>query len=582
MPDNVQRSENVNDLHSLLQKDESLQVFRDALSPEDLRTFAQKAKFVTHEQGERVVEQGEKATRFFIVLDGQLRAVDVSHETPHLLGYIVRGEIIGVRALMMNKVRSSTVEVVISSKLAVFDEETWFWLVGRNSQIRDFFENLEKNREEQARKKFPGRQWDEVVVVATKRHFIAYIATLPLPLTLLIAPLLLFLLGEVMGVNFLNAIADSLFLLATLPFVIIALLLIIYNYFDWLNDDFIVTTKRVIHIERILFFGEQRRDAPLTRIQDVTVESDFLDLLFDSDTLRIATAGSGIITFDNIRKAHLVHQAIFRERERAKARVAAADIAAVRHNLADQLNWDDRVEQNVMAIAEAEAYLTHEPETHHYGRFIDFFIPRMKEVNDTGNGTVVIWRKHFVILFINVILPLIILLISTYLFVASIVLWLPPFTAFAAPVQVILGVAILVSIVWYFAKYDDWHRDQYMVTSTQIIDIDSSAFRIRRTRREGTFDNIQAVYSEVPNFFAKIVNMGDVIIETAGTEDTFTFKKVYDPASVTKEVFNRWSLYQQREREAQRDSTHSQVMEVLREYHYLSKKSDSSAVGQQS
>ena len=63
--------------------------------------------------------------------------------------------------------------------------------------------------------------------------------------------------------------------------------------------------------------------------------------------------------------------------------------------------------------------------------------------------------------------------------------------------------------------------------------------------------------------------MGDVIIETAGSEETFTFNKVFDPASVREEVFNRWAVYQQREREKTRDSTHKQVMEVLKEYHKL-------------
>jgi hypothetical protein len=111
-----------------------------------------------------------------------------------------------------------------------------------------------------------------------------------------------------------------------------------------------------------------------------------------------------------------------------------------------------------------------------------------------------------------------------------------------------------------------------MVTNTQIIDIESAAFRLRRTRREGTFDNIQAVYSEIPDLFHKLLNMGNVIIETAGTKDTFTFKNVFDPASVTKEVFNRWSLYQQREREARRDATHGQVMEVLTQYHKLNQR----------
>jgi uncharacterized membrane protein YdbT with pleckstrin-like domain len=108
-----------------------------------------------------------------------------------------------------------------------------------------------------------------------------------------------------------------------------------------------------------------------------------------------------------------------------------------------------------------------------------------------------------------------------------------------------------------------------MLTDSRIIDIEAAAFRIRRSRREGTFDNIQSVYSNISNLFYKLINLGDVIIETAGSEETFTFEKVFDPASVREEVFNRWAVYQQKQKEAMRDATNQQVMNALSEYHKL-------------
>jgi uncharacterized membrane protein YdbT with pleckstrin-like domain len=580
MPENPQYEKNLQKLLELLRKERSLQIFREALSPEDLEAFARKANFSVYEQAEQVIHQGERATFFFIILAGQLRAVDVSGETPRLLNYMDKGDTVGVRALMVEQPRAATVEVVVNATLAFFDQDVWYWLIGKDSTIKDYFEDVEQSREQWSSRDFPGRQHDEVVVVFAKRHFIAYVATLPLPLILLIGPVLFFLVGQILGIEFISAITNGLTLLLTLPLIIIAVLLMIYNYFDWLNDDFIVTTKRVIHIERYLFFGQQRRDAPLARVQDVTAESDVLDLIFDSDNLKVTTAGSGVMVLDHVRRADHIRETIFRERERAKARIAAANIAAVRQNIANQLNWQDKLEENIMAVAEAEAYLTQEPSTHHYGRVLDYLIPRIKEVNETGKGTVIIWRKHYFVLLVNILGPTLSLLIFSFLFLASFLALLPPFAGLAWPFQLFFGLGILFSLGWYVWQYDDWRKDVYMVTNTQIIDIDSAAFRLRRTRREGTFDNIQAVYSEVPNIFYKLINLGNVIIETAGTEETFTFNKVFDPASVTREVFNRWSLYQQKQREAQRDATHGQVMDVLREYHYLSGKSKSPPVNQ--
>jgi uncharacterized membrane protein YdbT with pleckstrin-like domain len=354
----------------------------------------------------------------------------------------------------------------------------------------------------------------------------------------------------------------------------LAVILAVYNYFDWKNDDFIVTTKRVVHIERFLFFGEQREDAPLSRIQDVTLLSDLFDQIFDSDTLQITTAGVGVIVFDHVRGAEQIQKTIFRERERAKARVAAADTAAFRQRMANQIEVADKLEQNLMAVAEAEATVTSQPKTRHYTPVVDYFIPRVKEVNLSSDGPVITWRKHYYVLFVNVTLPILALMLSLYLLLSSFVSWLPPFgPAVAWPVHLALVLAVGASYFWYVVRYDDWKKDVYMLSNSRIIDIEAAAFRVRKSRRETTFDNIQEVYSEISNIFYKLINLGDVIVETAGSEETLTFNKVFDPASVREEIFNRWAIYQQEQKEAVRDSTNQQVMDALREYHKLTNQS---------
>ncbi len=571
MQNNAQFAADVQELLALIRDDKSLNDFSHAFAnKDDLEEFATKAEFSEFDQGTQVIKQGEKGESFYIVLEGQLRAIDVSKQTPRLLSYLTRGAIIGTYSFFSDsKIRNATIEVVTNTaKLAVFGEDDWFWLIGKNSRFEAMFEDIEENRLKQSYMEFPGRQWDEIVVLATKRHFTAYIASIYTPIILLIIPVISFLTIRLLGIE-LDIFTYGVIILGTLLFVVFAVVLALYNYFDWRNDDFIVTTKRVVHIERILFFGEQREDAPLTRIQDVTMISDVLDLIFDSDSIRITTAGVGIIEFNHIRNAENIRKAIFRERERSKTRVAASDVAALRQNIAHQIHLEDAIEKNVIPVAEFEGMVREQPKTYHYNRLLDYFIPRMKEVNDVNNSTIIIWRKHYYILFTNVLLPLLALLVSTYLFLSSLILIIPPFTAVGWIVQLILTVVMIVCSFWYLVKYDDWNKDVYMLTDTQIVDIESAAFRIRKTRREGTFDNIQGVYSEIPNFFYKFINLGDVIIETAGSEETFTFRKVFDPASVREEIFNRWAIYQQKERETQRDSTHKQMMVVLKEYHRI-------------
>jgi uncharacterized membrane protein YdbT with pleckstrin-like domain len=151
---------------------------------------------------------------------------------------------------------------------------------------------------------------------------------------------------------------------------------------------------------------------------------------------------------------------------------------------------------------------------------------------------------------------------------------LPPFSSPAHwLLQGLFLVAIGASLFWYVWEYDDWNKDVYIVTDTQIIDIEASSFRLSKTKRESTFDNIQGVYSEVPNMLHKLLNMGNVVIETAGTQDTFTFTGVYDPDSVTSEIFNHLARYQQNEQDKSRESATNQMLTLLKEYHELVGKS---------
>ncbi len=283
MQQGIQYGEDIQKLFDLLQHDKSLKDFKDSFeNPEDLEEFAKRAKIAEYEQGIQVIKQGERKTDFFIVLEGQLRAVDMSYTEPHLLGYFATGDIFGEQAIIAeNKMRTATVEVVVSAKLAFFDEEDWLWLVNKDTRIRNYFEDLKRSRSTRSAVDFPGRQWDEVVVASTKRHFVAFVGMLPLPLTLLVGPILFFLGAEMLGLEFLSILTEGLTLLVTLPFFIVAIGLSVYHYFDWKNDDFIVTTKRVVHIERILLYGEKRWEFPLTRTQDVTLISAILDLIFD-------------------------------------------------------------------------------------------------------------------------------------------------------------------------------------------------------------------------------------------------------------------------------------------------------------
>lgn len=569
MPD-LSRDEYVEILTSLLQENTFFGEF-----PEIAAGFARRAEFNFYQQGARVINQGDANDhRFFVVISGQLRAIDMTDAPPRLLNYLDRASIFGTRALLNEEPRSATVEVIVDSRLATFDRDDWAWLIHQNDRIEVYFRNLERKFEEPGLQDFPGRQFDEVVVIAVKRHVLALLAKLPIPLALLIVPVLFLIAAELWGIRLIGSSLSDLFLtaLVIVPFVILAVVLAIYYYLDWRNDDFIVTTKRVIHIERVLLYGEQRDEAPLIRVQDVTVITfDLLERFFDYHDLALRTAGAGTIRLNGIPRANEIRDAIFRERARARARVSASEVGTLRQLIAQRLDWEDALERPVVAVAEEEAIVETPEQTHHLPAVIDYFWPRVKEVNeDEEEGTVIVWRKHYFVLLATIFFPLVAVLTSLYLFIAGIFALAPFGASVSIPILAVLGIAFLASAVWYLLRYDDWTRDRYIVTNSRIVDVEATPFRLRgEQRREGTFDNIQNITYDIPNLLSQLLNLGDVIIETAGTEQTFTFDKVFDPSGVQEEIFNRMVRYQQRQREQYRDANADQLVNILAEYHHL-------------
>ncbi|MCL4303393.1 MAG: cyclic nucleotide-binding domain-containing protein [Anaerolineae bacterium] len=545
------------------------------LSEDEVAELVDRADIRVYRQGEVLTRQGERDDRFFIVISGELQAFDENQPPRRLLNYMPVGSFVGLRSGIRGMgIRGATVEAEFDSVVAIYDRDDLDWLLLRDPQIEAKIREVERIYDERAVTDFPGRQPDEIVLAATKRHILAFVAKLIWPLLLLIIPVLLLLVAELLGFGLFDILSQNglIFTLLTAPFLILSFLMTLYFYFDWRNDDLILTTKRIIHIERILFYSEVREEAPLTQIQNITYEShDWLDILFDVDDINIQTAALGMISIDKIPSAQNLVALMLQAQQRAKERAAASDRAATRSLIAERMNRDLlETPAAVTAPARKPSQIIAVPKVPVPKLGLGYFIPRIQQVKTEGGVQVITWRKHYLILLQHVLLPVLTLLGSAYLFIATLV-GLPPFNGGVwGPLVWIFGLAILGSFFWYLWEYDTWRRDVYILTNVKIIDIESTAFRLRGEKvREGSFDSIQSITYDMPNIFYRLINLGDVVIRTAGTGGHFTFKQVFNPSLVQEETFRRWDAYQRQMREKQRDDTTRQVVSVLGEYHEM-------------
>ncbi len=530
------------------------------LSEAQIARFASQAQYEEFKQGTVFIEQGAPADSFYFIMEGQVRVIDVSAKPPRLLNYMHEGEFVGELAFIRREPRAATVDVVVDALLARFDRRAWDDLLSYSPEVKDRFQQAEAQYTSYARLHFEGQQTDEVTILKERRHILVAIVNMAAPLfTLLIGLLLGWLLNDLKLFN--PAINYGCF---TGFFVLLALMMGGYFWLEWWNDDFIVSTKRVIHIERDIFGGTHREEAPLTQIHDVVVSTpNFFTRTFGYTDVIIKSAGLGSILFDGVRDGERIKRIIFAQREKAKERVQATDLAAIRKSLAGRIGWaGGPLEAKPLPVVDT----TPPKSTRPLPRLLRYYIPRVRE--ETPDG--VIWHKHYLIWLKNIALPTLVGWISLYVFIASLA-GLPPFVKgpnYTATAW--LGVWLVINFVWYTYMHDDWAKDLYIVTNTKIVRQDSSAFRLRGEEiRETTFDNVQNINYESPNFLARLLQLGRVVIETATVGEKFVFDDVFAPIDVQQEIFSRWVAFKERQRQRQRESEEERFTTWLGEYHKM-------------
>lgn len=491
---------------------------------------------------------------FFFVAYGQVKKVNDQNT---LLAYYEQLDLFGE----FDAPYTITTEITSSEAiLAIFDGEAIKRLIDQIPGAETELGQIEIRHKDDKRLEFEGIEPDEVVIRKDKRHILALVAKLTEPLAVILLGLLVSWLLEQFSIA-----TDAVpFIFGA--FVLVAIGWIIYNVVDWANDDFIITTKRVVHIERTIIYGETRDEAPLGAIQDVKVSiPNLFTRIFNYRNIVIQTAGVGNVIFDGLGNGDQIRRAIFAQKKSAAQRVEATNTTAIRSalnnriykkiSLADIWKPEEAPPKKPTWLDKVLAWRPRQA--------INYLIPKMKEVN----GDTITWRKHYLILLRDATIPALATMFSFYLLVAA--FWgLPPFQEPHLRVTMLLLVIWVGTIFWYIYQYDTWQKDIYIVTNDNIIDIKGSPLNLgAEMRREGSFANVQNITYRTPSFFTRFFNMGNVVIETAGTMDTFTFEQVFNYKQVQQEISKRLFAYKRREREKTRADEEQRFTHWLGEFH---------------
>ncbi len=530
----------------------------ESLTTQELAIIAQSAEIAHFERGEVIIHEGDQDRVFYVIVKGQVRVWGQPQDgEKRLYNYHHAGDFFGELIFLEEKPRAATVDVVDEVELIRFDQ-VGFERITQHEQISEYLRTWGQERMDRSNKGFVGKHWDEISVVVAHKSWVALAQLIFFPVMIIVlAWTTMILLG-------IFAALSTEMLVSVLIAVTVGMgLWIFWMWEDWRNDDLIVTSKRIIHIERILVppFPTERYEAPIEQVLDITARNHSLwTALFKVHSLEIKTAGVGTIQFPYLDHSEEIMSEIFRARDLARTRKNIEERSSIRLALLQEI---DR-EVKTLDPLESGEQIQPTPEATGLFKLIDYFVPRTRIVKPDR----IIWRKHWVILAQEVGMQFLLLLLASGLLVLAAVR--PGFLR-GIPWYVLVPIAVvgwLAALGWYIWCYDGWRNDIYIVTDTRIIDIEGSPFHLQKeTRTEGTFDIIQNTDYSSPNWLARILRIGRVTISTAAKKDAFTFDHVERPEEVQQEIFKRLTAFRDQQERAEQERQNAEFTKWFGIYH---------------
>lgn len=314
---------------------------------------------------------------------------------------------------------------------------------------------------------------------------------------------------------------------------------------DYLNDFLIVTNRRIVLQEEILFFRRWRREATLERVQNIDIRIGFWGKVFGYGNIVVRTAAEqGALPFAFVAEPKRIEETITELRALRKIDEDAKKRSSVQHLLTGRLRLRLPLPPRVCLPA------TEAPPPESLWRTIRRLIKELLlwRTGQPSDSQHVVWRKHWLIL-LGRLSPALAIPGFVFLFV----LW-QAFAGRAAlspamlAVELLLGLLLFADLLWIAWIVADWRNDTYEVTTASIMDVEKKPLFFDEKRRMARLDEIENIEVNVPSFLHYLFDFGSVRLQTASTDGDFTFDLVPHPHAVAAEVQRRIEEYQARER----------------------------------
>lgn len=518
------------------------------LPPDQLDQVVGQFAVLRYEKGEFIFRQGQRIPGMMLLISGQgLLSQAGPDGREQVVGQVSANEYLNESALFIETTATLSLRVPETTIVLFMARDKMLRLIAEYPEIKGNLVVQGSRLPAMPDRKFGGQRENEQVVTVLRRHKWAFIRRLWL--ALIPAALLLFL-----GAAFSQAAALSV-AFAGLG-VVVGGLLMVYFYLEWHNDSVVISDQRVVHIERgILTFRTTRSEIPLSSILEIKADipsGDPFARLLNYGTVTIKTSGQGgNVKFDLMPAPQTVQNVIFTNQARFRENMASQTRNAIRGQVDDRVLHRGENDQKDAAGKKVRTSGSISP-------------LQMKFTNEKGET---VYRKHYLVWFGHVLLPLLVILAGAVILVFDMFSQLMPNGL--GLLSYLLGFGVVAAGIGGFYMADwDWRNDLYIVGDRTVTLIHRRPLFLQNVNDQFLLAQVDNISSDVSGAFSTLFRIGNVHLKLVGSsEESKVFRNIYRPGQVQAEIVKRQERARQLQQEEDAKRRQQEILDYLSVYH---------------
>jgi hypothetical protein len=324
-----------------------------------------------------------------------------------------------------------------------------------------------------------------------------------------------------------------------------------WNVNNWANDFYLITSKRMVWVERVSGFFESRQEAPLGTLISVGISTSQLGSILGYSDVIVRTY-YGDVRFERVAHAKTIGKLVESFWSRSKDVDLELDAKEIRRVLKEKFG---KSPDEVTAKELEEEYGIENELPSKEVNFVNWLFSDFLKVRFDAGGTIT-YRKHWFVLFRKAFFSLLGILLFAAFIIAVITRNITSLNYGTA--LTLGGFGLLAAFAVLIYQYVDWRNDVFQLSPTQLVDLDRKPFG-RESRRTASLDNILSIEYERRGIIQMLLNYGTVYITVGNTQ--LSFNDVHQPSKVQQDIFSQIGKFekektdrhsdQERERSAQ-------------------------------